>query len=141
MGVLTSDIDDRRLTLDLPRSGPGDALALVLLVEVLLDEIPRDVELAIDDPRARVRVHEVLLLRVLLPLVVTTEVNLQRVGGLAAQSGGLVLHDEGVDGLREEDRQVTATLGNQLSVAGYRCRRHVVLLQVRVLFLRGVFAF
>lgn len=128
--VLTSNVDSRRLALDLPRSGPGDALALeLILAKVLLDVIPRDVELAIDDSRAGVRVHEVLLLRVLRPQVVAAEVDLQRVGGLAAQSRGFVFDDERVDGLREEDRQVTAALGNELSVAGNRSRRHIVVLQ------------
>lgn len=75
--TLTSNIYGRRLTLDLSRSGPSDALALELvLAKVLLDMIPRDVELAVDDPRSRVGIHKVLLLRLLRSHIVATEVDL-----------------------------------------------------------------
>lgn len=45
--------------------------------------ISRHVQLAIDYPGTRVRVHEVLLLRILSPRIVAPEIDLQRVRGFA----------------------------------------------------------
>ena len=117
---------------------PGDALALELvLAEVLLDLVPRDVQLALDDPRAGMGIDKVLVELVLHPLIVTAEVDLERVGGLAVQRRRLVLDDVGVDGLEEEDRQISAGR-DELRVAGDRRRRGVVVLQgVRVIVLRA----
>lgn len=135
---LTGNIDDSRLAINVPAAGPGDALALELvLAEVLLDLVARYVELALDYPGARVRIDKVLLEVVLDALAVAAKVDLEGVRGLAVQGRRLVLHDVGVDGLGEEDRQVAARR-DELRVRGYRRRGHVVLLQrVRVLVLRA----
>lgn len=111
--ALTSNIDSRWLTLNLPRPRPGDAVALELVpAEILLDVIPGYVQFAIDYPGSGVRVHEVLLLRAVRSYVVATEVDLQRVSGFAVQRGRLVLDNEGIDWLGEENWQMTACLGD-----------------------------
>lgn len=91
--------------------------------------VPGDIQLAVDDPGPRVRVHEVLLLGLVGPHVVAEEEYLQRVSSLAVQRGRFVLDDEGIHWFGEENRQMTACLGDELGVRGYRARGHVVLLQ------------
>lgn len=75
--MLTGDLDRSRLTSDLSRSRPGNALALEpLSTKVLIDLVPRHVQLDLRDPRARPWVHEILMLRALHPLFVAAKVHL-----------------------------------------------------------------
>lgn len=89
------------MTLDLSGAGPSDTLALeFVLPEILLDVVPGNVQLAIDDPSSRVRIDEVLLNRVVGSVVVATKIYLQCVCSFATKSRRFVLNDEGVDWFR-----------------------------------------
>lgn len=60
------------------RSRPSHALALESLPpKVLLDLVPRHVQLDLDDPRPGTRVDEILLLRTLGPVTVAAKVHLK----------------------------------------------------------------
>lgn len=120
-------------------ASPCDAVTFELLAEVLFDVVPRNVDLAIDDPRAGVRVDEGLLRRRFRPFfTVAFEEDLESVSCLAVQSGWLVLHHERVQGFGEKDRHGSDILGDEFGVASYCSQRYVVVLQqVRVFVLRS----
>lgn len=77
--LLTGDLNRSGLPSNLTWSRPSHALALESLPpEVLLDLVPRHVQLDLDDPRPGTRVDEILLLRTLGPLAVAAKVHLRR---------------------------------------------------------------
>lgn len=76
--LLTSDLNRGWLPSNLTWSRPCHALALEPLpTEVLLDLVPRHVQLDLDDPRPGTRVDKILVLRSLCPFTVTPEVHLR----------------------------------------------------------------
>ena len=88
-GVLTCYVDSCWLTADLPSAGPGNTLALKLILpEILLHFVTRDVDRGLHITHSCLWVHEVLLHRgrvsrggMLLPGTVTPEVDLESVSG------------------------------------------------------------
>lgn len=76
--LLTSDLNRGRLPSNLTWSRPCHALALEPLpTEVLLDLIPRHVQLDLDDPCSGTRVDKILVLRSFSPVTVTAKIHLQ----------------------------------------------------------------
>lgn len=76
--LLTSDLNRGRLPSNLTWSRPCHALALEPLpTEVLLDLIPRHVQLDLDDPCSGTRVDKILVLRPFSPVTVTAKIHLQ----------------------------------------------------------------
>lgn len=77
--LLTGDLNRSGLPSNLTWSRPCHALALESLPpEVLLDLVPRHVQLDLDDPRSCTRVDEVLLLRTLGPVTVAAKIHLRK---------------------------------------------------------------
>ena len=77
--LLTGDLNRGWLPSNLTWSRPCHAFALEPLpTEVLLDLVPRHVQLDLHDPRSGARVHEILVLRPLGSVAVTTKIHLQR---------------------------------------------------------------
>lgn len=80
--LLTGDLNRSGLPSNLTWSRPCHALALESLPpEVLLDLVPRHVQLDLDDPRSGTRVDEVLLLRMLGPVTVAAKIHLRKKSG------------------------------------------------------------
>lgn len=76
--LLTGDLNRGGLPSNLTWSRPCHALALEPLpTEVLLDLVPRHVQLDLDDPRPGTRVDKILVLRSLGPVTVTAKIHLQ----------------------------------------------------------------
>lgn len=76
--LLTGDLNRGWLPSNLTWSRPCHAFALEPLpTEVLLDLVPRHVQLDLHDPRSGARVHEILVLRPLGSVAVTTKIHLQ----------------------------------------------------------------
>lgn len=77
--LLTGDLNRSGLPSNLTWSRPCHALALESLPpEVLLDLVPRHVQLDLDDPRSGTRVDEILLLRMLGPVTVAAKIHLRK---------------------------------------------------------------
>lgn len=106
--VLTCNIHFRSPTPDLASRGPGDALALeLLLTEVFLDVVAGHVQGHLDVAKARLRVHELRLEAFVRGdrTIVALEEQLQRVHRLALQRRRFVLHGVAGDRLLQEYRQ------------------------------------
>lgn len=77
--LLTGDLNRSGLPSNLTWSRPSHALALESLPpEVLLDLVPRHVQLDLDDPRSGTRVDEILLLRTLGPVAIAAKIHLRK---------------------------------------------------------------
>lgn len=82
--LLTGDLNRSGLPSNLTWSRPCHALALESFPpEVLLDLVPRHVQLDLDDPRSGTRVDEILLLRMLGPVTVAAKIHLRKRAGRA----------------------------------------------------------